>query len=67
MSPNAFALLVMPLIFVVVLVMECSRLHCARRVQRRLHGPVRGDGAPRHPGLASKQGCGPLSAESTHT
>ena len=36
MSENWIALGLLPLLFVLVVVVECGRLHCARRVQRRI-------------------------------
>lgn len=36
MSSTWIGLAVMPVVFFLVIVMECSRLHCAQTVQRRL-------------------------------
>ncbi len=36
MSENWIAFALLPLLFVLVLLVECSRLHCARVVQRRI-------------------------------
>ena len=41
MSANWVAVAVLPLVFFLVIAMECSRLHCTRIVQRRLATPVR--------------------------
>ena len=40
MSANWIAVDLLPLLFVLVVVVECSRLHCARRVQRRMGNPL---------------------------
>ncbi len=36
MSETWIAIGLLPLLFVLVVVVECSRLHCARLVQRRM-------------------------------
>jgi hypothetical protein len=35
MQENWIAVALMPLVLVLIVFVECSRLHCARRVQRR--------------------------------
>jgi hypothetical protein len=40
MSENAIAVSLLPLIFVLVLVLECSRLRCACQAPRRHGGPT---------------------------
>ena len=45
MSQTYVAVAVLPLVFVLVIVMECSRLHCARVVQRRLTAQGHGEDA----------------------
>ena len=40
MSSTMIGLAVLPVVVFLVVVMECSRLHCARIVQRRLATPL---------------------------
>ena len=39
MSVNWIAIALLPVLFILVIVVECSRLHCARLVQRRTGTP----------------------------
>lgn len=45
MSSTLVGLAVLPVVVLMVVVMECSRLHCARIVQRRLAIPLHHEAA----------------------
>ena len=50
MSDTWIAVMVLPLVFFVVILMECSRLHCARLVQRHQGAALRDEAsAPSSP------------------